>query len=140
MYDEQHPVSRRWAVFDDEGDSAWLYLTERDEPRPIADCWVYNRVPAPQPAEIARYRGGPPPACIGHAGPDARYQGPEPPVVRFLWSPDGESVAVWINGRELGYIVSGGRRGFSRHLLQAGPWGQPWDEPRYRAVFPNRDD
>lgn len=49
FHSEQHPGSRRWVVFEDDGTSAWLYLTAPDEMRPAADCWLYNRVPAPAP-------------------------------------------------------------------------------------------
>ncbi|MFC1759348.1 hypothetical protein ACFL2H_11385, partial [Planctomycetota bacterium] len=45
--DAQHPLSRRFAIFEDSGTSAWLYLTEPDTEKPSADAWVYNRIPAP---------------------------------------------------------------------------------------------
>jgi hypothetical protein len=135
LIQDQHPVSRRWAVFEDDGVSAWLYLSEPGVMRPVADCWVYNRIPAPPASEIEQYQGGPPPACAGYAGPDAQYPGIEPPQASVLWSEDGESVAIMVGDTVLGFIVAGSKRGFSRHLLNLGPWGSPWDEQRYQEIF-----
>jgi hypothetical protein len=132
---EQHPVSRRWAIFEDDGVSAWLYLTEPDVKRPVADCGVYNRIAAPPNSDIERYRGGPPPACVGYAGLDARYSGTEPPEVCFRWSQDGEGVAVEVDGAPLGFVAPGTTRGVSRHLVRTGPWGNHWDEALFRRLF-----
>jgi hypothetical protein len=136
-YTERHPISGRWSVFEDDGVSAWLYLTERDHPTPVADCWIYNRIPAPPETELGNYRGKPPPACIGYAGPNAQYTSTQSPDVRFVWSTSGEAVAVSIDGSILGLIVLGvhGRCSFSRNLLKKGGWGNPWDEQVYQEVF-----
>jgi hypothetical protein len=136
FHSERHPISRRWAVFEDDGVSGWLYLTAPDEERPVADCWVYNRIPAPT-AEMARgyaESGSPPPACVDYVGPEALYTGADRPQVQLRWAEDGESVAVLIDQVALGAIIAGGGSGggFSRHLTRPGPWGQPWNE---RAVF-----
>jgi hypothetical protein len=64
---EQHPISRRNAVFDDDGISAWLYLTRPNSEEPVRDCWLYNRIAPPPYSEIDRYRGGQPPAPAGYA-------------------------------------------------------------------------
>jgi hypothetical protein len=64
--DSQHSTSRRFAVLEDNGTSAWLYLTEPDSRTPVADAWVYNRIPAPSTKKILSYRGGPAPAAIGY--------------------------------------------------------------------------
>jgi hypothetical protein len=132
---EQHPASRRWAIFEDDGVSAWLYLTEPEGLRPVADCWVYNRVAAPQAHDIQQYRGGPPPACSGYAGPDAQYLRGEPAAASFLWCKDGEAVSVVIDGAALAFVEAGRARGFSRHLLKSGPWGNTWDEHLFQRLF-----
>src|SRR6188474_2441390 len=40
---EQHPMSRRWAVVEDDGKVAWLYLTAPDSLKPVATCFLYNQ-------------------------------------------------------------------------------------------------
>jgi hypothetical protein len=133
---EQHPLSRRWAVFEDDGVSAWLYLTQPDALRPVADCWLYNRITPPSPGEIHRYRGRPPPASTEYAGPESVRSLPEAATISFKWSADGESVAVSIGEEPLGLIVQGQPRGLSKNLRAPGPWGQPWDEALYQSVVP----
>ena len=51
--DEQHPISRRFAVLEDDGNSAWLYLTEPNGERPCADAWVYDRIAPPSREELS---------------------------------------------------------------------------------------
>jgi hypothetical protein len=135
--DEQHPRTGRWAVFEDDGVAAWLYLTAPGAPRPAGACWIYNRGPAPPRSALAQYRGKPPPAAQGYAGPDSQYSAAGAPEIRFLWSADGEAVAVFVNGAALGCIIAGAAGGpaFSRNLLRAGGWGAPWDENLYQRTF-----
>src|SRR4051794_17608966 len=130
FYDEQHELSRRYAVFEDDGKVAYLYLTRPEEPEPVADCWLYNRVPPISQDEVAAYasEGTPPPVAEGYAGPDAVYQGTGVPAATFAWSRDGEAVAVLVSGVPLGCIIhrEGRYVSYSRNLQREGPWGNPW--------------
>jgi len=132
---EEHPKSGRTATFEDDGTSAWLYLSERKSPQIAADAWVFNRIPAPKSADIEKYRGGPPPAAKEYAGPRALCANPADHDWQFLWSADGESVAILQDGIALAMIAKGKGPGFSRHLKKSGPWGRPWDEVRYQRVI-----
>jgi hypothetical protein len=134
---EQHPTSRRFAEFEDDGTAGYLYLTAPDEMKPVGDCWVYNRIPPPEPSEIQKYRGLPPPAARGYVGPNAERPEPLEGSVCFLWSPDGNAVSVLIDGVPTGFLVfaEGGHGGYSLHLIKEGPWGKPWDEERFSEVF-----
>ncbi len=133
----QHPSSLRRAIFEDDGETAWLYLTAPRSHRPERDCWPYNRHPARPTEELASYRDGPPPVSAEFAGAGAYRTMQETPHIRFSWSRDGESVACVLDGEVVGFIAAGYLRaaGFSRHLSKAGPWGQSWDEALYRRVF-----
>ncbi len=134
---EQHPSSRRFAIFEDDGTTGYLYLTAPDDAKPAGDCWVYNRFPAPEPAEIKKYRGLPPPAARGYAGPNAQRSAPPEGSVIFLWSQDGNAVSLLIDGDPNGFLIFGeaGHGGYSLHLIKEGPWGKPWDQERFREVF-----
>jgi hypothetical protein len=134
---QQHPGSRRFAVFEDDGTAGYLYLTVPDGRKPVGDCWLYNRIPAPELSEIQNYIGSPPPAAQGYAGPNAQRQAPSEAAVSFLWSPDGNAVSALIDGEPTGFLIfgEGGHGGYSLHLLKEGPWGKPWDERRFREVF-----
>lgn len=134
---EQHPGSRRFAVFEDDGTAGYLYLTGPDDRKPIGDCWLYNRLPAPDPSEIKKYRGSPPPVAQGYAGPSAQRSAPPEEALRFLWSPDGNAVSVLIDGVPTGFLVfgEGGHGGYSLHLIKESGWGRPWNENRFREIF-----
>jgi len=132
---QRHPASRRLAVFEDDGTSAWLYLYAVGEDRPEADAWVYNRVPAPEFDQVKKYRPSPPPAARGYAGSDALCMDPERYAWSLRWSRDGHSVAIARDGIPLAFIAAGDQRGHSRLLSHTGPWGQIWSEAAYaRAI------
>ena len=132
---ELNPVSRRWAVLEDDGLSAWLYLTEPDSQQPAADCWIYNRVTNPEPAESYLSRGVAPPAPAECVTGDALRVSPDAAGFRLVWSADGESVALFDGGALVGFIAAGRGRGFSRNLRKASAWGNPLDEELYKSVF-----
>jgi hypothetical protein len=60
---------------------------------------------------------------------------PDVSRLRLQWAGDGGAVALIADGRPLGFIVAGERRGTSRNLARAGPWGNTWDQARYEATF-----
>lgn len=133
--EDEHGESGLLAVLEDDGTSAWLYLSDADSRKPLADAWVYNRIAAPSTEEIEKYRGGPPPAARGYAGKDALCEDPSSHEWSFVWSANGESVAVAKDGKPLAFITSGQKRGYSRALVKDGPWGHPWSEKLYRSTF-----
>src|SRR3954469_25209848 len=92
--EHEHRESGLVAVLEDDGTSAWLYLSEADSRKPIDDAWVYNRIDPPPAEAIKAYRGGPPPAAQGYASEDALCEAPLSHEWSFMWSQDGKSVAV----------------------------------------------
>lgn len=132
---EMHSVSRRFADFEDDGMSAWLYLTERDTRHVVADAWVYNRIAPPSREEVASFRPSPPPAAVGFARDTALCASPERHQWAFLWSADGESVAVTKDGQPVACIIAGKERGYSRELVRDGPWGNVWSDCVFEEAF-----
>lgn len=131
----EHPESRRWAVLEDDGTSAWFYLSGADSRKPIGDAWIYNRIAAPPVETIESYRGGPPPAAKGFVSEDALCEDPATHEWTFVWSRNGESVAVAKDGEAVAFIVGGQKRGYSRNLIKDGPWGHAWSEELFRSEF-----
>jgi hypothetical protein len=107
---EQHAHSRRWAVVEDDGSSAWLYLTAPESTKPVAICWLYNRTTGSEP-----------------------FQPPSAQSVSFRWSASGEAVAVLFGADLIGFIA--GASGYSRHLKTASPFGSPLDTGLYSSEF-----
>jgi hypothetical protein len=135
LVSEQNIRSHRWAVVADEGASVWLYLTESNGQRPVADCWLLNTVHAPKNLEAYSASKAPPPATRQYVDANAQAAAPRETAVRFQWSEDGESVAVFIKDEIFGFIAAGQKRGFSRHLVAEGPFGCPFDERLYGRLF-----
>ena len=137
----QHELSGRAAVVAEEGESVWLYLTEPGGEPIAADCWLANRVPAPDAADIERRtdeyreRGAPPPAPRDVVTDDALLEGAlDARRVRFAWSADGEAVAVWVDEALAGFIAAG-EEGYSARLRTEGPWGRPLARELYARLF-----
>ena len=134
MLESFNDRSRRVAVFEDDGTSAWLYLSDVDDRKPVADVWVHNRIEAPPTAEIKNYRGGPPPAAVGFADDSSICHDPESHDWSFDWHHDGDAVVLQRDRVPVAMLIAHELRGWSRNLLRDGPWGNAWDEDRYRAV------
>jgi hypothetical protein len=132
---EQNPTSRRWAVFEDDGVSGWLYLTEPGSENPTSDCWVYNCVGVTESADKYMARGVAPPAPASYTDTNSEITVGDESAFGFRWAEDGESVAIFINDLLMGFIISGQKRGYSRNLVKNGPWGNPLDEGLYKTVF-----
>ena len=126
-------------MFEDDGTSAWLYLTGANSEQPMADCWIYNRIAPPDPSEIKQYQNGPPPACTGYASAADTVIDTNPPEVSFVWSKSGNDVSVRVNGVILGFISSQLTGGYSRRLLQNGPWGRTWNQAIFTGLFGLQD-
>ncbi|MGE0758695.1 MAG: hypothetical protein AB7F89_14470 [Pirellulaceae bacterium] len=133
--EELHPLSRCVAVFEDDGTSAWLYLSHPDQSGMAGDAWVYNRIPAPTPEAIRSYRGGPPPAAAGFAADTAQCANPLEYQWSFRWSADGTSLALLRDGQPVAFIVAGDKQGYSRNLLRDGPWGLVFSDERFGQTF-----
>ncbi len=132
---EKNSTSCRWAIFEDDKVSGWLYLTSANEKKPVGDCWIYNRIKAPSPSEIKNYRNGPPPASSDFCDSNIFVLPTDNISIIFRWSNDGNAVALIVDNISLGYIIAGNRGGYSRNLIRNGPWGNVFDEDRYREVF-----
>lgn len=133
---EQHPVSRRWAIIDDDGRVAWLYLTAPDSQKPVADCWLCNRVATPAQFDVAPDQ--PPVVPQTHADSSATSPPPKEASVHLRWSQDGESVAVFFDSELIGFIASGHKRGFSRHIRVSGAFGSVLDMELFQRLFGKR--
>ena len=134
MLESLNEVSSRVAVFEDDGTSAWLYLSGADAGKPIADVWVHNRISAPPKSEIKNYRGGPPPAASGFADDSTICDEPDAHNWMFAWHDDGDSVALLCDDTPVALLVAWERRGWSRNLRRDGPWGNVWDDNQYAAI------
>ncbi len=133
---DRHPATGRQALVRDEGESVWLYLTDVDGRELVADCWLFNTIIAPDDlSDFTSSRDRPPPATSRFTGPDARRGLPGLAEMTLAWSADGHDVCVRMAGVPIGFIDSRRRQGYSRHLRADGPFGQRFDDLKYRELF-----
>jgi hypothetical protein len=88
--------------------------------------WVYNRIAAPQPHEIERWRNRPPPASANVVDAEARYDDPRSFQWELEWHRGGNAVVLLRNGEAWAALSGAQKRGISRHLIKASGWGEPW--------------
>ena len=140
---EYNTRSRRNAIFAEEPTSAWLYLTEPGENEPVGmpiagDAFVHNRIKSPLAGDdLKRYAPDPPPATKEYLfeADQATCEHASQHEWEFLWSEDGEAIALVRNKLPVAMIVSGSRRGYSRNLQKPGPWGLPWSGSVFLRTF-----
>jgi hypothetical protein len=122
--------SDRTAVVAEEEGSVWLYLTEPGGDQPAHDCWLFNTPDAPDEPDLQRYEQArvPPPAPRRMIEPEGVREIPTEGSWEFVWSDDGETVAVSHDDEILGIITAESERGFSRYLRDSGAWGNAWDD------------
>ena len=137
MLESINDISGRVAVFEDDGVSAWLYLSGANDRKPIADVWVHNRIKAPPTTEIANYHGGPPSAASGFADDSTICHDPDAHNWTYTWHDDGDAVVIHRDGIPVAMLIASERRGWSRNLRRDGPWGNVWSEDRYNTVAQN---
>jgi len=133
---DAHPYSGRQAYFEDDGVSAWLYLSRPDSGQAGASGWVYNRIPDPSDEELRRYLGNKQvPAGAEYVDDQAQRTLYLDTDLRFVWNFPGDAVAVLLDGQPLVYVIAGHPHGYSRHLIKPGPCGQPFDEALFSKHF-----
>ena len=131
---EINVLTRRSVIFEDDGIVAYLYLTQSDTLSVTSNVWVYNRVEAPHRNDLAKYRNTPPPAPIGYTASNAPTVILPDCQLQFLWSGDGNAVALFMDNVLIAHLSDREERRFSLKLIHSGPWGNPWQTDAYQSV------
>jgi hypothetical protein len=131
----QHPTTKRWAILEDDGVSAWLYVSEPNVPKPIGDCFVYNCQPPQTKLPESQDRSGPPPIIGKFASSRAALADEFARSLRLSWTRSGNAAAVWLDHEPIAFLEVGQKRGVSRGIGTVGPYGHPWDESRFAELF-----
>jgi hypothetical protein len=131
----QHPFNLRWAILEDDGVGAWLYVTEPDRPEPISDCLVYSCI-EPLPAIPANWnRTSPPPLTREFASERAWQPDAASAKIRMAWASSGRAAVVLIDDEPVAFLAVGATRGCSKSIAHAGIYGNPWDDTEFETLF-----
>lgn len=129
-------ASGRHATLEDDGYSAWLYLTSCSKKQEvIADCYVYSRVELPDELVMPFGKSGPPLLMRQFATAAAVQQSVPEDSLRLQFSRDGNSALLLLRGEPWALVTRDQKQGYSKSLSAAGPFGNPWDEEIYRELF-----
>ena len=128
-------ASGRHATLEDDGYSAWLYLTSQSEYRVIADCLVYSRVEPPDHRIHPSGRGSPPLLLRQFASSVAVQPHVPVEILRLQFSVDGNSAVVFLRNEPWTFVTYDQKHGYSKSLSVSGPFGHPWDEQLYSERF-----
>lgn len=113
--------------------SVWLYLSNADEI--ISDCLLANLAEPVDSRGRPKNRDAPPPALRQYLTSEVPSELPGKDDLHFTWSKTGKDVAVSVKRKVVGFILWGEKRGYSRALSQAGPWGNPWSDDLFNSHF-----
>lgn len=132
-------VSNRSAVLEDDGHVAYLYLCTPGTFVPERDAVVYTRRP-PVPKvdwwELSK-TGETAPISKDIASRAAVVPKPSAADFTFMWSRDGEAVAILRDGRPLAFAVSSHPRGYSKAVAKASAMALPWNQRLFESTFRN---
>jgi len=129
-------ASGRHSTLEDDGFGVWLYLTSPIDTKPVADCLVYSVVPSTEELFTPHGSAGPP-VLLRRFASDVAVQLDIPANAhRTEFSPDGDSVAVFIRGEPWAFIARNTPRGYSKSLSSVCSFGQPWSQELFDALFP----
>jgi len=131
-------ASGREAHVAEEVDSIWLYLTLPGSPQVDTDVWLLNTPAAPAAPcqEPYRSQAAPPPLPAELLLPGGARPVPAEGRWRLLWSEDGLAVAALLDGKAIGFVRAGTKRGRARFVRYgADSWALPWDSVDFGAVF-----
>ncbi len=134
--DECHPVSGRCAILEDNGSSAWLYLTPKSGEGIEKNAFVYSPIePADELNKEELAKGNPPILYKKIASEDAIINSAIESDFYFKWSSNGESIAVLYKDKPIAMIHEEHLRGFSNALIQKSGFGVPWNQGVYSSTF-----
>lgn len=125
--------SRRHAILADNGQTGILYLhAPSDDPETTgeveATCFAYNRIDPIETKDVQRYRPNPPPIAKGYASKAAVCREPKTHTWHLIWSLSGDGVLLMRDDTAWAIASTDDRRGCSKAIQSAGPWGNPWSE------------
>ena len=98
IYQEANPYGSLTAYLEDDSRTVYLYLQSEQNPEwKIRALWIRNRVAAPDKRDQADFTNGLAPILLANeVSSDADISEIKPEDVHFIWTEEGDGVAVFI--------------------------------------------
>jgi len=134
--DECHPVSGRCVILEDNGNSAWLYLTPKSGEGIEKVAFAYSPIePTDELNKEEIAKGNPPVLYKKLASLDAVIDSAKEVDFTFKWSSNGESITLLYKDKPIAMIHEEYQRGFSIALSEQSGFGEPWNQKVYSSEF-----
>ncbi|EGR1599178.1 TPA: hypothetical protein ACMDUI_004556 [Vibrio parahaemolyticus] len=129
--------SERYAILDEYDQSGVLYLTKPDTQQPERDAVAYIQyAPISEETWKQKMRAGEPPklheGLVSEVGVIAKTAEQD---FSFLWSADGNSVALLYKGAAIAFVTQSEKYGFSKAVVSDSPIVSVWDSEKFSELF-----
>ncbi|WP_241825762.1 hypothetical protein [Salinivibrio sp. PR932] len=130
-------VSDRYAILDEFDQSGVLYLTKPETQQPERDAVAYIQyAPVSEDAWKQKMRAGEPPQLHeGLASEVAVIPKTAEQDFSFLWSADGNSVALLYKNAPIAFVSQNEKYGFSKAVVSDSPIVSMWDTDKFNELF-----
>ena len=136
IFESFSPDSKKLAIFEDNGTSAWLYLASAANHEVEKDAFVYS--PQPPRSELNRAgmkEGEPPILVIDYASDAAVVLVEDETALSIVWSDNGKTPAVVYHADVLAAIYEDDDQGYSKALSKPCGFGKPWSQEKFEKHF-----
>lgn len=129
--------SGRFAILDEYDHSGVLYLTKQETQKPERDAVAYIQyTPISEETWKQKMREGEPPKLHEKLVSETAYiEKTAGQDFSFLWSEDGNSVALLHKGAPIVFVTQSEKYGFSKAVISDSPIVSVWDSEKFRELF-----
>ena len=129
-------ASTRYAVLEDDGYVAYLYICGPNTLTPERSVVVYSRRPPVAKVDWweLQQTGDTAPISRDIASGEAVIAQPAAQEFTFKWSRAGDAVALLRRGKPLAYVAAE-QPGRSKAVAKQSPLAVPWDQRAYESLF-----
>jgi hypothetical protein len=132
---DENTISLKTVFFQDTGYIAWMLFLPKPEDfgkREPGICFLYRRNISEENVGLIEDLLGDHFAIWTQL---LDLDVPFPPNVQFLWSDNGQNVAVVVEGRLIGFLAEGRQSGYSKLLRKGVSLGNAWNEDLFKQLF-----
>ncbi len=133
----QNSSSGRFAILDDNGRVAYLYLTNTDSQKPFRDAIAYSRIPLEtREAWLKGVKKDEAPQLFTEiASETAIIASPNENEFSFIWSSDGHTAALLRNGEPIALVSAHETPGYSKAACKTSALATPWNQEIFRSYI-----
>lgn len=140
IFESKSPDSKKLAIFEDNGSSAWLYLASAKNHDVEKDAFVYSPQTPRKELNRSGMKDGEPPILIQeYASENAVVRIDDENDLSIVWSDNGKSLSLFYGAEVLAAIYEDDEQGYSKALSVRCGFGKPWSDDKFAEHFGELD-